>query len=109
MLQFFRYPRGIIPVNLHSFLWHENVVASHDYRAHRNLHFSSHDVSDSIRCQSISDRYRPSFILRDGQVSLLMTIFMLGVLEDALVFGQTATALWSYRPKAGKSTTGFES
>ena len=48
-------------------------------------------------------------ILCDGRISLLMTIFMLGVLEDALVFGQTATALWSYRPKGGKSTTGFES
>ena len=38
-----------------------------------------------------------------------MTIFLLGVGVDTLVFSQTATALWSDRPKGGRSTAGFES
>ena len=48
-------------------------------------------------------------ILCDGRISLLMTIFLLVVLVDTLIFGWTATELLSDGPKGGESAAGFKS
>ena len=79
-------PRRVIPVDLHSFLWHENVVTSHNCRTQklaflvaRRFWFNQVPIDFGWVPTKFHFMWWADFSFND--------YFLLGVLVDTLVFG----------------------